>query len=164
VEISGRRSARAWNSEEPNDLWVGHRDRPNELLVRDPALLQAAARKFTSYPGGHAEGFSDTFKQLFRDVYDTIVAVPQMAAILDFFHRLAHETPWSAALCATALLEEEVVAIAQTVGRALVQYYGVRPEWGGMNYTVHEAIEAEESGQTLETINNDQAPQAPTGA
>jgi pyrroloquinoline quinone (PQQ) biosynthesis protein C len=87
-----------------------------------------------------------------RDVYDTIVAVPEMAAILDFFRRLAQETPWSASLCATALLEEEVVAIAQTVGRALVQYYGVRPEWGGMNYTVHEAIEAEESGQTLETI------------
>ena len=87
-----------------------------------------------------------------RDVYDTIVAVPEMDAILEFFRRLAHEIPWSASLCATALLEEEVVAIAQTVGRALVQYYGVRPEWGGMNYTVHEAIEAEESGGTQEAI------------
>jgi pyrroloquinoline-quinone synthase len=87
-----------------------------------------------------------------RDVYDGIVAVPEMAAIIDFFRRLAHETPWSASLCATALLEEEVVEIARTVGRALVQYYGVRPEWGGMNYTVHEAIEQEESGQTRQTI------------
>lgn len=87
-----------------------------------------------------------------RDVYDRIEPVPEMAAILAFFRRLAHEIPWSAALCATALLEEEVVEIAQTVGRALVQHYGVRPEWGGMNYTVHEAVEKEESGETKKVI------------
>jgi pyrroloquinoline quinone (PQQ) biosynthesis protein C len=75
-----------------------------------------------------------------------------MAAIIAFFRRLAHEVPWSAALCATALLEEEVVEIAQTVGKALVQHYGVRRDWGAMNYTVHEAIEKEESGETKKTI------------
>jgi pyrroloquinoline-quinone synthase len=87
-----------------------------------------------------------------RAVYDRIEPVPEMAAIIDFFRRLAHETEWGASLCATALLEEEVVEIARTVGRALVQHYGVRPEWGGMNYTVHEAIEQEESGETKRTI------------
>ncbi len=87
-----------------------------------------------------------------RDVYDRIAPVPEMAAILDFFRRLAHEIPASAALGATALLEEEVVEIAQTVGRALVEHYGVRPEWGGANYTVHEAVEKEESGETKKTI------------
>ena len=87
-----------------------------------------------------------------RDEYARIVAVPEMAAIVDFFGRLAHEVPWNAALCATALLEEEVVEIAQTVGKALVQHYGVRPEWGAQNYTVHEAIEKEESGETKKTI------------
>jgi pyrroloquinoline quinone (PQQ) biosynthesis protein C len=87
-----------------------------------------------------------------REEYDRIVATPEMAAIIDFFRRLAHEVPWSAALCATALLEEEVVEIAQTVGRALVAHYGVRKEWGGSNYTVHEAIEKEESGETKKTI------------
>ena len=87
-----------------------------------------------------------------RDVYDSIAPVPEMAAIIEFFRRLAHEIPWSAALCATALLEEEVVEIAQTVGRALVQHYEVRPEWGGLNYAVHEAIEREESGETKKTI------------
>jgi hypothetical protein len=44
------------------------------------------------------------------------------------------------------------VEIAQTVGRALVQHYEVRPEWGGLNYAVHEAIEREESGETKKTI------------
>ena len=87
-----------------------------------------------------------------REVYDTIRPVPEMAAIVSFFRRLAHEIPWSAALCATALLEEEVVEIARTVGKALVQHYGVRPEWGGSNYTVHEAVEAEESGETNAAI------------
>src|SRR5712691_2529533 len=87
-----------------------------------------------------------------RDAYDRIVPVPEMAAIVAFFRELAHERPWSAALCATALLEEEVGEIARTVGRALVQHYGVRPEWGGQNYTVHEAVEQEESGETKRII------------
>jgi pyrroloquinoline-quinone synthase len=87
-----------------------------------------------------------------RDAYARIVPVPEMAGIIDFFNRLAHVVPWSAALCATALLEEEVVEIARTVGTALVQHYGVRPEWGAANYTVHEAIEKEESGETKKTI------------
>jgi len=87
-----------------------------------------------------------------RSAYDTIVPVPEMAAIIDFFKRLAHETPWHAALCATALLEEEVVEIARTVGKALVEHYGVKKNWGAANYTVHEAIEQEESGETKKTI------------
>jgi predicted dehydrogenase len=71
-EIAGARGALAWDSERPNELWLGHRDRPNELLVRDPALLDQAVRPFANYPGGHNEGFPDTFKQLFRAVYDFI--------------------------------------------------------------------------------------------
>lgn len=69
-ELAGSKHALAWESERPNELWVGHRDRPNELLVRDPALLSDAARRHANYPGGHNEGFPDTFKQLFRAFYD----------------------------------------------------------------------------------------------
>ena len=68
-EISGSHSAIAWDSERPNELWIGHRDRPNELVHKDPALLAPAARQFASFPGGHSEGFPDTFKQLFYSVY-----------------------------------------------------------------------------------------------
>ena len=71
-EIAAARGALAWDSERPNELWQGHRDRANELLVRDPALLEAGVRPFANYPGGHNEGFPDTFKQLFRAVYDYI--------------------------------------------------------------------------------------------
>jgi predicted dehydrogenase len=71
-EIAGSRTALAWDSERPNELWIGHRERANELLPRDPALLHADVRRFTNYPGGHNEGFPDTFKQLFRAVYESI--------------------------------------------------------------------------------------------
>jgi predicted dehydrogenase len=71
-EVAGSESALAWDSEEPNVLHVGHRDRANEALPRDPALLSPAARRFADYPGGHAEGFPDSHKQLFRAVYDAI--------------------------------------------------------------------------------------------
>jgi predicted dehydrogenase len=71
-DIAGGRASLAWDSEEPNTLHVGHRDRPNETLTRDPALLSEAARPFANYPGGHAEGFPDSFKQLYRAVYGAI--------------------------------------------------------------------------------------------
>ncbi|HEY1013571.1 MAG TPA: Gfo/Idh/MocA family oxidoreductase, partial [Herpetosiphonaceae bacterium] len=73
-EIGGSRSALAWNSERPDELWIGHRDRPNQLLLRDPGLLAPPARAITGYPGGHAEGFPDTFKQLYRAIYQAIEA------------------------------------------------------------------------------------------
>ena len=73
-EISGARRALAWNSEEPNTLWIGCRDKANESLIRDPALVSEAARRYINYPGGHAEGFPDTFKQCFRSFYDYLAA------------------------------------------------------------------------------------------
>jgi predicted dehydrogenase len=68
-QVDGAGGALAWNSEEPNRLWLGHRDRPNELLDKDPALLSPLARSRSAYPGGHQEGYPDTFRQLFATVY-----------------------------------------------------------------------------------------------
>ena len=73
-EIAGSKGSLAWDSERPNELWIGHREVPNELLIRDPALLRAEVRRFANYPGGHNEGFPDTFKQLFRAFYEYIEA------------------------------------------------------------------------------------------
>ena len=69
IEVDGAQSALAWNSEDPDRLWVGHRGRPNEILQRDPALLEPSARRITGYPGGHVEGYPDTFRALFSRVY-----------------------------------------------------------------------------------------------
>ncbi len=73
-EIAGSKRAVSWCSEQPNELWIGHRECPNASLVRDPALLGDAARQFTNYPGGHNEGFPDTLKQCFCSFYDYIQA------------------------------------------------------------------------------------------
>jgi predicted dehydrogenase len=72
-EIAGSEQAMAWDSERPNELWVGYRARPNERLLRDPALLSAEAIPYANYPGGHNEGFPDTFKQCFRAFYQSVL-------------------------------------------------------------------------------------------
>ncbi len=74
IEIAGSEGSAAWDSESPNQLWLGSRNGPNHVLERDPALMGPAAGSISHYPGGHAEGFPDTFKQLYLDVYRWIVA------------------------------------------------------------------------------------------
>ncbi len=69
-EINGSNSSLAWDGERPNELWIGQRTGPNQVLLKDPSLLTPEARQVASYPGGHAEGFPDTFKQLYKKVYD----------------------------------------------------------------------------------------------
>ncbi|QDT36628.1 Gfo/Idh/MocA family protein [Stratiformator vulcanicus] len=71
-EIAGEKESLAWVSESPNDLWVGHRDRPNEAVIRDPGSLAESAQGFSDYPAGHNEGFPDTFKMCFRAFYNSI--------------------------------------------------------------------------------------------
>lgn len=73
-EINGSQSSIVWNSERPNELWIGHRTQPNQVLMKDPSLLSAEAGATASYPGGHNEGFPDTFKQLSNKVYEYILA------------------------------------------------------------------------------------------
>ena len=73
-EIDGAGGAAAWDSETPDHLWLGHRDRPNEILQRDPALMDEAGRRAAALPGGHVEGFGDTFGALFRAIYGDVLA------------------------------------------------------------------------------------------
>ena len=73
-EIGGSTAAAAWDSERPEELWLGHRERPNELLIRNPALMNATGAAAASLPGGHVEGFGDTFKALYRAVYADVAA------------------------------------------------------------------------------------------
>ena len=73
-EIDGAKSAAAWDSEQPDMLWIGHRGKPNELVPRDAALMSAAGRQAAALPGGHVEGFADTFAALFRAFYMDVAA------------------------------------------------------------------------------------------
>jgi predicted dehydrogenase len=71
-EIHGARKSVSWDAEKPDDLWIGKRDGNNEILMRDPALFHPGSRMLIDYPGGHVEGFPDTFKQCFKEIYSYI--------------------------------------------------------------------------------------------
>ncbi|HME10655.1 MAG TPA: Gfo/Idh/MocA family oxidoreductase [Bryobacteraceae bacterium] len=69
IEIFGTKAGVCWNQERPDELWIGHRNQPNEVIVKDPSLLDARAAAFASLPGGHSEGYDDTHKQVFQRFY-----------------------------------------------------------------------------------------------
>src|SRR5438132_2151048 len=73
-EVDGSEGSLAWHSESPNVLWMGHRNEANQRLMKDPALMSPEARGYAAYPGGHIEGYPDTFVQLFNDFYGYIAA------------------------------------------------------------------------------------------
>jgi predicted dehydrogenase len=72
-EIYGSKKAISWDCENPNEMWIGNRDSENGLLLKDPSIMHDFSRRYASYPGGHTEGFPDTSKQLFKNVYSSII-------------------------------------------------------------------------------------------
>ena len=69
MEIYGTKCGVQWNQERPDELWIGHRNSPNQIIVKDPSLLMGDAATFADLPGGHSEGYDDTHKQLYRRFY-----------------------------------------------------------------------------------------------
>lgn len=102
IEIYGTRRGVAWDGENPNELWIGRRDGNNELVVKDPSLLEPRAREFADLPGGHAEGYGDTFKQLFRRFYAAVRDPSQPAEIPTFAAGLRQLTLVEAVLRSSA--------------------------------------------------------------
>jgi predicted dehydrogenase len=84
------RSSVAWDQERPDELWVGHRNEGNQVFVKDPSLLKPAARSYADLPGGHSEGYDDTFKQVFRRFYASIAtgAAPEYPQFADGLRQL----------------------------------------------------------------------------
>jgi predicted dehydrogenase len=77
LEFSGSKETFHWCSESPNNLWIGQRDSANQQLMRDPSLFHREASSVISFPGGHNEGFPDTSKQMFKEVYAAVRAGKQ---------------------------------------------------------------------------------------
>lgn len=80
IEVDGSEGSLVFDSESPNTLWIGRRDRACELLPKDPSLQSPESRGYAAYPAGHAEGYPDTFVQLFKDFYGYIAAGDWRAA------------------------------------------------------------------------------------
>ena len=68
-EIFGTKAGVAWNQEQPDTLWVGHRNEPNQILIKDASLFYPEAAGFADLPGGHSEGYDDSHKQIFKRFY-----------------------------------------------------------------------------------------------
>lgn len=69
IEIFGTKAGVAWDQESPDTLWIGHRNEPNQLIVKDASLFYQEAAKFADLPGGHSEGYDDSHKQVFKNFY-----------------------------------------------------------------------------------------------
>ena len=92
IEIYGTKSSVAWDQERPDELWSGRRDSGNQIFIKDPSLLRPSARSFADLPGGHSEGYDDTFKQVFRRFYASIAntaASPEYPQFTDGLRQLA---------------------------------------------------------------------------
>jgi predicted dehydrogenase len=72
VEVYGTKGSAAWDQEKPNELWLGNRNTNNQTIVKDPSLLLPGAQSYADLPGGHGEGYGDTFKQVFRRFYGSL--------------------------------------------------------------------------------------------
>ncbi len=72
IEIYGTRKSAEWCSESPETIRFGRRDEANEVAFRASPAFGDGAAGFMDYPSGHVEGFPDTFKMLFRSIYEAI--------------------------------------------------------------------------------------------
>ena len=70
--VSGTKASVSWNQEQPNQMWVGYRNEPNRIIQKDPSLMDPRAATYADYPGGHAEGYPDSHKQLFRRFWSRV--------------------------------------------------------------------------------------------
>ncbi|MFL6351007.1 MAG: Gfo/Idh/MocA family protein [Bryobacteraceae bacterium] len=68
-EIFGSKAGVAWDQEQPDTLWIGHRNEPNQVIIKDGSLFYPAAATFADLPGGHSEGYDDSHKQVFKRFY-----------------------------------------------------------------------------------------------
>ncbi len=74
LEICGATASLRWRQEHQNELWIGRRDKANEILQKDPSLIDADVRGYAHLPGGHQEAWADAFCNLMRDIYGFIAA------------------------------------------------------------------------------------------
>jgi predicted dehydrogenase len=81
LEVCGTMSSVRWRQEHQNELWWGHRERANELLQKDPSLINEDGRPYAHLPGGHQEAWADAFCNLMRDIYRSIAAGPPYRAL-----------------------------------------------------------------------------------
>ncbi len=112
-EIDGASAAAAWDSETPDHLWIGHRGRPNEILQRGAELMNETGVAATALPGGHVEGFADSMRSHFAEIYRAVLAgTPPAEPLYATFEDGHHEMTVGDAVTRSAA-EEHWVDVAE---------------------------------------------------
>jgi predicted dehydrogenase len=83
-ELSGSKCSLVWDQERPNEMWIGYREKANELLMKDPSLLSQRARAYAHYPGGHPEAYPDGLKNFLLQVYSYVAGITKEADFSTF--------------------------------------------------------------------------------
>jgi predicted dehydrogenase len=93
LQVFGSKESYAWSHVHPNDLWIGHREKANEVFYESSILQAEDTRKYAGLPTGHPMGYHDAVFNLFRDYYEALAAKregkPYRATCPDF--RTGHE-------------------------------------------------------------------------
>ncbi len=85
IEVYGSESSLAWRHERSSELWLGHRDKANELFFESPLLQHEETRRFARLPSGHPTGYHDAIYNLFADYYSFLDSKNSESTIkLDF--------------------------------------------------------------------------------
>jgi predicted dehydrogenase len=74
LQIFGSKESYCWSHVHPNALWIGRRDRGNEIFYESAQLQAEETRKYAALPTGHPMGYHDAVYNLFRDYYDALAA------------------------------------------------------------------------------------------
>jgi predicted dehydrogenase len=74
LEVCGSAASLSWRQEQQNELWIGRRDGANEILQKDPSLIDGDVRGYARLPGGHQEAWADAFCNVMRDIYGFIAS------------------------------------------------------------------------------------------
>lgn len=71
-QVYGSTCSYAWNHKEATVLWIGHREKPNEVLIENATLQDPATARYATLPAGHPQGYHDAMMNMFRDYYDEL--------------------------------------------------------------------------------------------
>jgi len=71
-QIYGSECSYAWNHKEATKLWIGYREKANEILIENPILQDPSTAAYANLPAGHPLGYHDAVLNLFRDYYQVV--------------------------------------------------------------------------------------------
>ncbi|MEW5814693.1 MAG: Gfo/Idh/MocA family oxidoreductase [Spirochaetota bacterium] len=71
-QVYGSKCSFAWNHKRSTELWIGYREKPNEILIENPVLQNNKTAKYANLPAGHPLGYHDAVLNLFKDFYGVV--------------------------------------------------------------------------------------------